>query len=269
MPRPSVVDEVVDQLAYRIAAGRYAPGELMPSVRQVAAEFGISAPTANVVLGRLASAGFADARRGLGHTVRDIRLYGGVETWRYVFRFSRQLPDTALKIFSDIIEADQTVLFATLRAILTDPRRYDPAPAGRAIDRLELLASGPDPDLTEVMHAELHALRMILAAAGQVVFLAMFNSIGEMMIEVPEAAGAFYDPVGPERHVLIWHELLRTWQRGVPAGPAEPLAHEPLIAEYHRQVVRRFGELIVNPAPDGRPFRVRAEPLRESRIPSG
>lgn len=256
MQRPTVVDEVADKLAYRIAAGVYAPGDLMPSVRQVAAEFQISAPTANAILGRLAAAGFADARRGLGHTVRDVRLYGGIESWRYVFRFSRQLPGTATKIFEDIIEADQLVLFQTIRAIVENPRRYDSSPVRRAMDRLALLVSGDEPDVSEILRAELHVLRTVLASVGQVVFLGMFNSIGEMLVELPETAEAFYGPAGPHLHLMLWQELLKAWEQGLGPDDGDLLPYEALISDYHAQVVQRFRELIADVPAGSRPAAV-------------
>src|SRR6476659_8008799 len=72
----TVVADVADELARRVTAGEYQPGELMPSVRQVAEEFDMNRATAQLTLGRLESYGFVEARRGKGFTIRDVREAG-------------------------------------------------------------------------------------------------------------------------------------------------------------------------------------------------
>ena len=65
----TVVADVADELARRVASGEYEPGGLMPSVRQVADEFDLNRATAQLILGRLESYGFVDAYRGKGFVI--------------------------------------------------------------------------------------------------------------------------------------------------------------------------------------------------------
>ncbi|WP_067699526.1 FadR/GntR family transcriptional regulator [Nocardia jejuensis] len=244
MKIPTVVDEVTDTLAYRIAAGVYPPGELMPSVRRLAAEFGISTPTINSALGRLATVGFVEARRGLGNVVRDIYLYGGVDTARYIFRFARQLPERSAKIFGDIIDVDHLLLLQAVRTVSKNPRGYDHAPLARAIERFELLVATGDAGVPDIMRAELHVLRVGLAAVGQTVYLSLFNSIGELLIDTPEAGRAFYQPLEPAGHVVVARKMLELWQSGEPADDADLDAVDNLIRVYHDQVTESFREIV-------------------------
>ncbi|MFD6157499.1 FadR/GntR family transcriptional regulator [Nocardia sp. NPDC060256] len=248
---PTVVDDITEQLAYRIAAGSYQPGELLPSVRQVAAEFGVSTPTANSALGRLAALGFVEARRGLGYLVRDIQLYGGIDTWRFMFRFAHRVPDRAATIFADIIDVDHMLVMQAIRAVAAEPRRYDMSRAVHALDRLELLVGEDTSELTEIMAAELHMLRCMFAALGKPGFLSLFNTVGEMLISIPEAGQAFYDPVAPAGHVVLCRNLLEIWESEVDIDLPAIGMIETLVREYHDQVVQTFGELIgAKPATD-------------------
>jgi GntR family transcriptional regulator, transcriptional repressor for pyruvate dehydrogenase complex len=242
MQRQTVVDEVVDRLALKIAAGSYAPGELLPSVRQLAADHAINRTTAQLVLSRLETAGFVEARRNIGFLVRDIRLFGGTAVWHHLFRFSRQLPDTATKIFADILEVDEILLNRAVRTIAEQPRQYEVAATRRAVDRLELLAGTSPVDLGEVIRAELHALRTVMAAVDQVMFLALFNSAGEMLIGVPEVVEAFY-VLEPVRHVEVWRTFVAGWEKGEPFDRSLG-AYEAHSDQYYAAVVERFHELV-------------------------
>lgn len=249
MAKPTIVDDITEQLAYRIAAGIYRPGDLLPSVRQLATEFAASTPTANNALGRLAALGFAEPRRGLGYLVRDIQLYGGIDMWRIVFRFAHRVPERAAACFADIIDIDHQLVMQAVRLFADDPGRYDLTPALHALNQLELLVADDKADLTDIMAAELHALRCAFAILGKPGSLALFNTVGEMLLSVPEAGPAFYGPLEPAGHVLVVRTLLEL--RLPDATDGEPLdldLVDSLMRAYHDQVVETFRELITKSA---------------------
>ncbi|MEV6558218.1 winged helix-turn-helix domain-containing protein [Nocardia sp. NPDC051756] len=238
------MDDITEQLAYRIAAGVYQPGDLLPSVRQVATDFNTSTPTANSALGRLAALGFVETRRGLGYLVRDLNLYGGIDTWRYIFRFAHRVPDRAAKLFSDLIDIEVQLLLQAIHIFAVAPRRYDLSRAIHAADRFELLATNEKADRTDVLTAELHVLRCCFAALGKPGFLSLFNTAGEIFISTPEVSRAFYEPLDPEGHLLLMRKLQELSKT---EGPIEILdidLVELMIREYHNQVVQTFAELV-------------------------
>ncbi|TLF94963.1 GntR family transcriptional regulator [Nocardia cyriacigeorgica] len=242
--KPTIVDDVTEQLAYRIAAGIYEPGELLPSVRQLAAEFNTSTPSANNALGRLAALGFAEARRGLGYIVRDIHLYGGIDTWRYTVRFAHRIPDRAAKLFADIVDIDHMLLMQAVRTFAAAPRRYDISQAIRALHRMELLVQDEHAELNDVMAAELHMLRCAFAALDQPGVLSLFNTVGDVLVTLPEAAAAFYGPLEPAGHVLLGQKLVEFWNSGGDQDFDDLSLVESLTRAYHDQVVEIFRELI-------------------------
>jgi len=64
-------EQLVEQLRYHIAAGRYGVGERLPSTRELAARLGISFHTARKAYGRLVEEGMLEVRRGGGFRVLE------------------------------------------------------------------------------------------------------------------------------------------------------------------------------------------------------
>lgn len=237
----TVVEEVTDRIAFQIASGAYEPGERLPSVRQLAKDQGINPSTVQVVLGRLQSAGFVEAHRGIGLIVRDVRLYGGLETWRFLFRFSTRLPELASSILTDILASRRLLIASSLRAIAESPGAHDPAPVRRAVDRLELLAGGgPDgrsAPVADLAKAEFHVYRMTMVAAGGGVSLGILNSVSEMMLDLPEVLEALF--ADPADHVRWWRRLVDAWADGTLNVKALGAA-DVLVRDWDAAVLDRF-----------------------------
>jgi DNA-binding transcriptional regulator YhcF (GntR family) len=240
----TVVADVADELARRVATGEYGPGELVPSVRQVAAEFEVNRATAQLILGRLESAGFVEAKRGKGFTVRDVRLAGGVDVYRRLFRLSMGMAEVALETFHDIVVTEQQLLLDTLRAYTDLEHRIAAADLGAIVDRLERIARRPEPDLHEFLRLELSIVRALVSVVGQSMRLATLNSLGEMVLDVPEAVAAFF-VVEPDVHVLVWRALISVWDSGGGPSESQTLLFEDLVTVYHGRVLARFEELAV------------------------
>jgi GntR family transcriptional regulator len=62
--------QIVDAVIGRILEGAYPEGELLPSVRQLAVDFGVSPLTAAKVFQELAREELTEKRRGIGFEVR-------------------------------------------------------------------------------------------------------------------------------------------------------------------------------------------------------
>lgn len=256
MTHPStVVEQATDDVAFRIASGAYAPGTKLPSVRNLATEYGINPSTVQVVLGRLQAAGLVDAHPRVGFVVRDIRLLGGIETWRYLFRFSQRLPDLAARMLADVLATRLMLVGTSLHAIAADPQRFDPAAVRQAIDQLELLVTTESDDLGHIAHAELHALRMIIATAGQGVGLAVFNSMGEIVLGVPEVIRALYS--APPMKVTAWRALLESWETGSLSEDGVDNI-ESFLRDWDAGTVKRFRKILAEGERQPRPRRKRA-----------
>ncbi|MGW5727375.1 GntR family transcriptional regulator [Nocardia beijingensis] len=244
MGSQTVVADVADELARRVAAGEYQPGDLMPSVRQVAEEFDMNRATAQLTLGRLESYGFVEARRGKGFTIRDVREAGGVDVYRQLFRFSIPMPDIAMEMFRDIVDVERNLVLEALLSYTGAEQRIDSAETKSTIDELESLARQQDPDLRQMLALEVALVRRLLTALGLPMHRAILNSIGETVLEVPEAVEAYFAGA-PDLHVLVWRALAAVWDSGSGPSEAQLALFEDLFGMYHEKVVARFEELVV------------------------
>ena len=78
-PRALVSDHVFRTLLEALLAGRYAPGEKLPTQRALAADLGITMGSLREALKRLEQMGLAQARQGDAMRVRDWRQHGGLD----------------------------------------------------------------------------------------------------------------------------------------------------------------------------------------------
>ncbi|WP_107653415.1 GntR family transcriptional regulator [Nocardia suismassiliense] len=243
MGSQTVVADVADELARRVAAGEYQPGDLMPSVRQVAEEFDMNRATAQLTLGRLETNGFVEARRGKGFTIRDVREAGGVDVYRQLFRFSIPMPEVATEMFRDIVDVERGIVMETLLAYTGSEQAIDQAVLKAEIDKLEAIARQDDPDLRQILAIEVGLVRRLLTALGLTMQRAIMNSVGEMVLEVPEAVEAFFAGA-PDLHVLVWRALAAVWDSGSGPSDAQGALVEGLFGVYHGRGILRFDELV-------------------------
>ncbi|MGW0182584.1 GntR family transcriptional regulator [Nocardia sp. NPDC003345] len=243
----TVVADVADELARRVAAGEYQPGELMPSVRQVAEEFEMNRATAQLTLGRLESYGFVEARRGKGFTIREVRAAGGLDVYRHLFRFSIPMPDVAIEMFRDIVEVERGIVMDALLAytgsVHGSPARADLAELKAEIDALETLARLDVPDHRRILAIEIGVVRRLLVVLESSMQRAILNSIGEMVLEVPEAVEAYFAGAA-DLHVLVWRALIAVWESSSGPTAAQLALFEDLFGLYHNKVIARFEEIL-------------------------
>lgn len=215
MARGNALDTVADDLALQIATGRLRAGDTLPSIRRLAERYGLNPSSVQQVLARLRLAGFVEPRHGVGVVVRDIRLYGGIQTWQYLFRFSSSLPELTVRNVQEILETLQLFYQAALVKLVPDADRPrsegpDPAPARRAFAQLELLAQGDAVRAADVHRGVLGVLRAVLAGLGGGVTLGLLNSMGDVLAEVPEVLEALYGDAA--EHVYFWGNVITAWE---------------------------------------------------------
>ncbi|GAB20138.1 putative GntR family transcriptional regulator [Gordonia effusa NBRC 100432] len=247
MDARTVVVDVADMLARRVVTGEYAPTTLMPSVRQVAEEFEINRATAQLVLGRLESQGFVDAKRAKGFVVRDVRVDGGMEVYCRLFQLSvTASPGIASEMFEEMVESQRQILADAFLAYtaMCDEGSLRQGDLHDDVDRLEALARAEEPDHVAILSLELALIRRIMGTTGQAFQRATLNSIGATILSVPEAVAAYF-AVSPDLHVLMWRAMAAVWDSGSAPSDAQLALFDDLLGLYHQRVLSKFDEIVL------------------------
>lgn len=206
----TLVSQVTDAIAFRIVSGKYVAGEHLPSVRKLAVEFEINPSTVQVVLARLESSGFVNARQASGVTVKDVEQFGSIETWKYIFRFAQQIPDRAVRICKELLSFRTLIITEALKRIQEDPSRYSTASFQKAIESFEHVLKTSPEDVLEISYTQIQAVRSILIATEQTVVTAIANSISEVYVQVPAIMQVMSKD--PQLTLEAWKFLLKEWE---------------------------------------------------------
>jgi GntR family transcriptional regulator, transcriptional repressor for pyruvate dehydrogenase complex len=173
--RSSVPDLVFEELRDAICAGRYAPGERLPTQRTLAAEFGVNLAAVREALGRLEQLRLVEVRHGDATRVLDWRRSGGLEALAQL----GGAHDEA--IIAPLFEARRLLLIESAR--LAAERRTDEQ-AALLISLAEAVAVAQDDQ--GALLADWAFMSAVIETAGNLVFQLIMNSVRELYL--PHAA---------------------------------------------------------------------------------
>jgi len=212
MAKQTRVQEVADAIAFKIVSGKYAVGGNLPGVRKLASEYDVNPSTVQIILARLETDGFVKSRPGSGYSVIDIEQFGGIATWKYIFRFAQQIPDRAVRHYSEMLDFRTLVMVEALKRLAEDSKRYPVATVRKALEELELAMKISADDMVEVSRAQIHVLRSILIATEQAVLTSVINSISDVYLNVPAVMTSM--TLRPEVQVDMWKMVIKEWEEG-------------------------------------------------------
>jgi GntR family transcriptional regulator len=206
-----VSEQLVEQLRYQLAAGRYRPGERLPSTRVLADQLGLSFHTTRKAYQRLAEEGLLDARRGGGFHVRERPVLSRAERME---RGAAVVQEVLQKLLALGLSEEETDY------LLEEQRTYAEHPGGRrkllfAAPARELAESGAE-QLTGALQERVDgvALAELGRHADADVVVASMPHLREALMALPQA-----EAVGV---VVGWpHDVLARVAR---LGPTDPLA---------------------------------------------
>ncbi len=191
----TTVDLLERTLVRRILRKEYPAGANLPSVRALAAEFSVTAPTIQRATARLEAHGLVEARHGSGVRVLDATRRGGLSLLPLWFDALSDQPEEAARVFRECMELRRLV------AVHLTPR-IDPLLAAPSIlGALEVLRQATT--LDALMEADLAFTRAVLDAAGHFGATALFNTVENVIRTVPGIADAFYGEPALHRETLV------------------------------------------------------------------
>ncbi len=175
---------LVDELRKQIASGRLAPGDAVPSVRQLVRDLGVSYTTVTRGLRTLVEQGVLEARVGSGTRVamrREKRAIGLLGLVKYADMMKSAYMVRALEQFQRlIIQSHRTVLY---RHVSPDVKLHDEFDRFQLVDGVVLLGNvldlGSGRSKAEVEQLTASGTPMVGLGASAVPGLACFDSDNE------------------------------------------------------------------------------------------
>ena len=187
--RPPVSDRVFRTLCDHVLSGRYAPGEKLPTQRELAADLEVNMASVREALKRLEQLRLVESRQGAGMRVTDWRAEGGLDVIAHVLVRSGSLDRKALE---SVMEARVSMLSEAGR--LAAARRSDEA-AARLLDLADAIGRTDEAEAAQAL--DFAFFSEVVEASGNLVFALVLNSIRELYFEHAELFRAIVDAPGP------------------------------------------------------------------------
>jgi len=186
-----VSDQVFRSLLEAVLAGRYEPGEKLPTQRALAADLGVTMSSLREALKRLEQMGLVEARQGDAMRVRDWREHGGLDVIAHLLFRSGGLD---AGVMADVLEA-RGLMLRELAALAAE--RRDDAQARRLVELADQVAGAPDAAAAQLV--DFAFFTELAQAAGNLVFVLVLNSIRALYFahaeRLPVTAG--HDELAP------------------------------------------------------------------------
>jgi GntR family transcriptional regulator, transcriptional repressor for pyruvate dehydrogenase complex len=191
--RSSVSDQVFRILSRDIFSGRYPPGELLPTQRQLASELGVNMTSLREAVKRLEQLRLVESRQGEGMRVRDWRSHSGLDVLVHLVVGPSGIDPHTL---GAVLEARRLMLVEAAR--LAADRRSDEQ-AELLVELADRVAAAESAEEAQLLDFAYFA--ELVNAAGNVVFVLITNSIRDLYLE---NASAFL-PLLEDRATLLRH----------------------------------------------------------------
>jgi len=212
LTRTSLPDQVFHRLVSDVLAGRYAPGERLPTQRALAADLGVNMASVREGVKRLEQLGLVEVRHGDAMRVRDWRLHGGPDVLVHLIAREGALD---LEMVRAVMEARRLLLSESAR--LAAGRRSEQQAALLGSLAAQLAGAADD---EAAQRLDFAWFAVLIEAAGNVVFLLVMNSIRALYLERLE----LFRPIVTDREALL--PRYRAAARAVAEGDADAAAAE-------------------------------------------
>jgi GntR family transcriptional regulator, transcriptional repressor for pyruvate dehydrogenase complex len=213
LERSSLPEQVFRELVGAVLEGRYAPGERLPPQRALAADLGVTMGSLREGIKRLEQLRLVEVKHGDAMRVQDWRAHGGLDVLAYAATADVELTGA-------LFEARRLLLREAARLAA---ERRDADQAGALAELAGAFAAAPD-DATAQM-VDLAFMQTLIAAAGNLVFSLIINSIRELYLGHLER----FRPIVARRDELAPHyrraaSAIEAGQAGRAAAAIEKLA---------------------------------------------
>lgn len=185
--RTTTTERVAQSLREAILNGRFAVGQKLPPERELAEQMGVTRVTLRSAIARLASAGLLSTVQGDGHTVRDVRMHGGLDRLPDMVGAFEKDPVRAAKLVSDLLALRRIVMAEACALVCERPERE----WAELRDIANAMADSLD-DRVAFARYDQAFTRAIMRISGNVAFELTWNTVVSLSEGRPELLDVLY-----------------------------------------------------------------------------
>jgi DNA-binding FadR family transcriptional regulator len=177
VPNTLVSERVFSRLLEALLAGRYEPGEKLPTQRALAGDLGVTLSSLREALKRLEQMGLIDVRHGDAMYVRDWRAHGGLDVLAHVLLRGGGID---LAVLRDILDA-RALMLRELAGLAAERGGED---HGARLVTLAAEFAALDPgDAAAAARIDFAFFTEVADAAGNLVFVLILNAIRSLYFD--------------------------------------------------------------------------------------
>ena len=227
-----VVVRIDRDLTRAILRGSYCPGSRLPTLRDLAVQYGVNPSTMHRALARVEARGLITARQGSGLRVNDPHEVGDISLVPDWLAAMADNPVRAASILADILEIRRV-----LAVRLIARHRDELLVAFPELLAQAALAQNVAPERFWV--TDIDFARQLLRITGNIMVLAVLNTVARSLDELPTLVEAMYgDPARSITSLLAVLEAIRA------GGEIMADRIDALMAEVDATTVARFRNLL-------------------------
>ena len=232
-PRVNAPERIARAITRDILRGVHLPGSRLPTLRELALQFGVNPSTMQRALARLEARGLVTARQGSGLRINDPLTCGDaslIPDWFAVLIVDR--PQEAVTMLADVLEMRRL-----LAARLIDRNRLAVLDALAAMTLAAADMAGRTPE--EVCAIQMEMERTVVRATGSTTAMLLHRSVEECLAETPQLVEAAYG--NTERTARIAVRFATAVRDG-----GDDLAEQvqDMIAESDAEIVEDFARIL-------------------------
>ena len=229
---PAIIER---KLTLAILRGTYAPGSQLPTVRELAGRYRVNQATIQRVVARLETRGLIIARQGSGLTVTDAQLSGDLSLLPLQMEAALDDPARALRLLEGVLEVRRVIAVR----LLVEYRKQLLAKFAEATAEAMGVARAARAGTEAMRDADVAFTRKLLLLLDAPIALAFFNSLANVLEEVPIVTQALY--AEPESNAASITKVIMALQGGA-AGFGDVI--DRAMADGDRDAIGRFERLL-------------------------